>query len=414
MIARVVVAMSVLAIVISLVACGGSEEAGEEGEVTVTIWQTYNDEENAVFKDLVARFEELNPTIKIQSTRLPFVGAEPKIQTALITKTAPDIARVDVSFLPFLAEKRALVHLEPYGIKSLKEEIFPVALATCTVDGKTWGLPDQINCLVMFYNKAVFEESGLDPDSHPKTWAEFIDMAKTLTDRKAGKFGFGMRNSLWWTLPFFYTYGAEFLNDDMTECLLNSPNAVEAFQFKIDLYRKHKVEGGAWRAGGIANDVGFQNGKYAVIMSGPWSIKGFERTGIDFGVGLIPEGPEGTASNIGGNNLVVFNTSEHPAEAVEFLKFMASRETQAEWCNRLGQIPVNALAAQDIDFDMHPYLRVFMEQMKYAVRRPPVPVYPEIENLFNPEMQAALDGTKTAQQALDKAVDLVNELLQEE
>ena len=296
----------------------------------------------------------------------------------------------------------------------LKEEIYPVALATCTVDNKTWGLPDQINCLALFYNRTLFSENGLDPDSPPETWQELIDIGKRLTNERAGVFGFGMRNSLWWTLPFFYAYGAEFLNEEMTECLLNSPKAVEAFQLKIDLYRKHKIEGGAWRAGGITNDVGFQNGKYAMIFSGPWSIEGFKRTGVDFDVGLIPAGPEGSASNIGGNNLVVFHTSEYPAEAAEFLKFIASRETQAEWCNRLGQIPVNALAANDIDFEKHPYLKVFMEQMKYAFRRPPVPVYPEIENLFNPEMQAALDGTKTAKQALDKAVDLVNELLQEE
>jgi multiple sugar transport system substrate-binding protein len=117
---------------------------------------------------------------------------------------------------------------------------------------------------------------------------------------------------------------------------------------------------------------------------------------------------------VGGNNLVVFSTSEHPREACEFLKFVASKESQITWANSLGQIPVNMLADESIDFERHPYLRVFMEQMAYAKPRPQIGSYPEIENDVNPEMQAALDGKKSVRRAMEAACERVSAILEDE
>jgi len=394
------------AALVALAGCGGGEQAA-----TLTIWQTYNEAENKVFKEIVGQFEEAHPGVTVDVVRLPFAGAEPKILTALTTRTEPDIARVDVAFLSKLAMKNALLDLEPYVSQDVRDEIVPVALASCIYDGKLWGLPDQTNGLCLFYNRDLFRKAGLDPDRAPATWDELVAYGKRLTDEDEGIFGVGVRNSLWWSLPFFYTYGAEFLSEDGKTCLLNQPAGVEAFQFKVDLYEKHSIEGGAWRAGGIQNDLGFQNGRYAMILNGPWAVETLKETGIDFGVGLVPAGPAGTHTNVGGNDLVVFRSTSSPELAAEFLTFVASEETQRMWALRLGQIPVNVKANDVINSEEHPYLAVFVEQMKSAIPRPQTPYYPEIENLMNPEMQAALDDTKTVQQALDAAVAEINELL---
>ena len=405
---KVVAAALVAACAIALLSgCGGGQDEG----ATLTIWQTYNDEEYPVFKEIVESFKAAHPDITIDVVRLPFAGAEPKIQTALTTRTEPDIARVDVSFLAKLAGKNALLDLGPYVPVEFREEVLPVALSSCYYDDTLWGLPDQTNGLCLFYNKEHFRAAGLDPERPPATWDELISYGKKLTDRDEGVFGIGLGNSLWWTLPFFYTHGARFLSDDGTRCVLNSPEGIAAFQLKVDLYQKHGIEGGAWRAGGIVHDLGFQSGRYSMILNGPWAVESLKRTDIDFGVGLIPAGPAGTATNVGGNNLVVFRRSKRPELAAEFLQFVASEETQRMWASRLGQIPVNVKAADAITSEEHPYLAVFVEQMKTAIPRPQVTSYPEIENLMNPEMQAALDGTKTAEAALNAAVAEIDKVL---
>jgi ABC-type glycerol-3-phosphate transport system substrate-binding protein len=391
---------------------GCAKEKAGQG-VTLTVWETYNTEERALFLDLVAEYETANPGIVIEPVSIPFDGLEPKILTALATNTAPDIARVDVGFLPKVALRGALTALDRYGVEAMKGDLFPVALSSCVVEGETYGVPDKVNGLCLFYNKAMFTAVGLDPSEPPDTWEEFVAFAERLTDRKAGIFGFGMRNSLWWSLPFIYSFGGGIL-DGQGKCALSDSGSVAGFQFKVDLYSKYGVEGGAWRAGGIRDDMGFQGRKYAMVFNGPWAVKGLEQGGIDFGVALIPAGPAGRATNVGGNDLVVFSTSAHPAEAAKFMMYMASKEVQARWANELGQIPVNTLADQLIDFQTHPYLRTFMEQMKYARPRPQTGSYPEIENAVNPEMQAALDGKKTVEEAMQSACRLVDEIVADE
>ena len=390
-----------------LAGCGG----GQGDAATLTIWQTYNDEEYPVFKEIVESFKVAHPGITVDVVRLPFAGAEPKIQTALTTRTEPDIARVDVSFLAKLASKNALLDLGPYVSEEFRAEILPVALSSCYYGDVLWGLPDQTNGLCLFYNREHFLAAGLDPDRPPATWDELITYGEKLTNADEGVFGIGLSNSLWWTLPFFYTYGAEFLSEDGTHCVLNSPEGIAAFQLKVDLHSKYGIEGGAWRAGGIVHDLGFQNGRYSMILNGPWAVESLKRTGIDFGVGKIPAGPAGTATNVGGNNLVVFRNSKRAELAAEFLKFVASEETQRMWASRLGQIPINVRATDAITSEEHPYLAVFVEQMMTAIPRPQVTSYPEIENLMNPEMQAAMDKTKSVEAALNSAVVEIDKVL---
>lgn len=403
-----------LLVTICLTGClAGCAKEKAAGGVTLTIWETYNTEERALFLDLVGEYEAANPGVSIEPVNIPVDGLEPKILTALATNTAPDIARVDVGFLPKVALRGALASLDQYGVEAVKGNLYPVALSSCIVSGKTYGLPDQVDGLCLFYNKQMFAAAGLDPSEPPDTWEEFVAFAGKLTDRKAGVFGFGMRNSLWWSLPFIYSFGGDILEAG-GRCALADSGSVAGFQFKVDLYSKYGVEGGAWRAGGIRDDMGFQSRKYAMVFNGPWAVKGLQQGGIDFGVALIPAGPAGRATNVGGNDLVVFSTSARPAEAAKFMMYMASKEVQARWANELGRIPVNTLADELIDFTTHPYLKTFMEQMKYAKPRPQTGRYPDIENAVNPEMQAALDGKKSVQDATESACRLVDGIVAEE
>lgn len=380
---------------------------------TLNLWESYNDEEHEVFMQLVEEYEAKHPEVKIIVQRVPFFGMEQKILTSAATRTNPDIARVDVAFVPKLALRGALVDLAQFGIDDFKNDLVPAALQSNIVKGKIYGIPDQTNCVVLFYNRKLFKEAGLPPDEPPRNWEEFVEYAKKLTDKDKGIYGFAMRNSLWWSFPFFNTFGAEFLSEDGRKCLLNSQEAIEAFQFKVDLYQKYRVEAGAWRSGAVDPDMGFQSEKYAMVLNGPWKMKTLKKTGIDFGVALIPEGPRGTSTTVGGTNMVIFRNSKHQKEAFDFLRWLVSPPVQARWANELGQIPVNLKTYPMVDTLKHPYIKVFLHQMTTAVPRPQVPDYPQVENLVNPELEIALSGEKSVKEALDAAVEKVNKFLEE-
>src|SRR5262249_881585 len=260
-------------------------------EITeLTVWETYNPEEHRVFKKIAADFEreylqKTGKKISLNLQRVPFDGLMPRIKYACLADAAPDICRVDNAWALTLAYGKALVPLDTLGnfnssLETVEQEYVHAAIDSNIIDIKNgsglwerhlYGIPDQTNCVALFWNKDLFKQSeselraaGLDPQRAPRTWDEFVRYAQVLTIPDQKQFGFGMFNSLWWSLPFFNTFGADFLKrdaDNKLVCALDGPEGQQAVQFMTDLYKKYGVEAGAWRTGSINPDQGFLNGK---------------------------------------------------------------------------------------------------------------------------------------------------------
>ena len=376
----------------------GCSKAKSSG--ALTIWESYNDEEHKLFLKIVQNFEK-DTGIKVEVQRIPFFGMESKILTALATRSTPDIARIDLGMVAKLATRDGVMEIKNFDTS----HILPQALKSVEVNGKLYGIPDQVNCLALFYNKKIFREKEVEKP--PDDWKEFLSTAQKLTDTKEKIYGFGMRSSLWWSLPFFYGFGAKLMSSGRFS--LDSPEAIRALTFERDLYLRYKVEAGAWKPGAVDPDVGFQNGKYAMIFNGPWKIKSLLETNIPFGVALLPKGKYGRPSPIGGTDMVIFKNTKMYNKAMKFLKYLTSESTQTLWANELGEIPVNVKSMNKMDLNKHPYLRIFKEAIKEVVPRPIIPDYQGVENIVNPEIEAALSGKKTPEEALKDATRRVNE-----
>ena len=401
--------ISRLALLLLLFGCGRVGKEQIEDIKEVTLWETYGPEERKELLKIKDEFERKNPGIRINVQSVPWPGHQSKLMTSMITNTAPDIARVDVAFLPRLVASNSVKELTQYGEINI-EDYIPAAINSNVFDGKVYGLPDQTTGVTLFYNKEHFKEAGIE--SPPKTWAEFIKTAQKLTrdidgDGKIDRFGFAMNSSLWWSFPFFNTFGAKFISEDGKRCLLNSPAGYDALQLMVNLYHKYKVEAGAWRAGSIDPDTGFLNDVYSMIFTGPWNVKRFKEANLNFGIALIPAGPAGTSTNVGGTNMVVLRKARHPEIAFKFLKYLTSPEVQAGWSTNLSQIPVNVKSAQYIDFSEE--VEVFFQQMKTSVARPKVISYTELESIVNPYIYAALAGRMTPQKAIDTIAEKIEE-----
>jgi ABC-type glycerol-3-phosphate transport system substrate-binding protein len=389
---------------------GAAEKKSEDQmkPVKLTIWETYGTEEKVVFQKIVRDYMKQNPHVTIETQALPWNEHEPKIMNSVITRSSPDLARVGVSFVAKLESKRALTPLNDLGAMDVRDDYFPASFDSNIVNGKIYGLPDQTTCLALFYNTDMFKAAGLDPDKPPTTWDEFVEYGKKLTDEEKGVYGFGMENYLWWTLPFFYTFGADIVSEDGKKCILDSPEGIAALQFKADLYQKHKIEGGAWVAGGINPENGFINKKYAMIFMGPWNVKHFKDNKINFKVGLIPAGKAGTATNVGGSDMVVMRGCKNPRAAFDFLRFLTNKENQLYWARKLNQLPVSIAAAAEFQKEADPITKVFLEQIKTARARPQITNYDELENICNPEMESALSNQKKVKDALESAVKKID------
>ncbi|MBI4868698.1 MAG: extracellular solute-binding protein [Candidatus Wallbacteria bacterium] len=434
------------ALIFGLAGCTGYTESS--GDV-LNVWESYNNEEHRVFDEMARQpFEawyrqKTGKPIRIVLGRVPFDGLLPKLKTACQTRTTPDICRVDVAHVVQLAYGKAIVPLDTLQAfgggapEKLRGEYVPAAYDSCLLElkqpGGQWvkhlyGLPDQTNCLCLFYNKRLFRENadrlrkaGLDPEAPPATWEQFKAYARALTLPAVSQFGFAMDNSLWWTLPYLNSWGATFLGRDGAGnlvCTLTEKAAVEAFKYKVGLYRERfqvdgvetSAEAGAWIPGAVDPTQGFANSNYAMIFSGPWNLENLKLAkGVELGVGLVPQGPKGGVSTTGGSNLVVFRHCKNQEAAFEFLRFVTSAEFQLKWASRLGQIPVRADVMDKVDLKDRPELKVFYKQMLSAQARPAVPGYDRLEELVNPELELGLKGQRTPEEALTAAAKIVQQ-----
>src|SRR5690606_23896431 len=129
---------------------------------------------------------------------------------------------------------------------------------------------------------------------------------------------------------------------------------------------------------------GYFNDTIASMLEGPWLYPVAEGQYPDFEVGaaLMPAGEGGHISVVGGENIVLYANSDHPEEALEFLRFTQSAEYQLEM-SKVGQLTVLSSLLDDPYFTDHPYYGIFLEQLQTARARTPVPNYNEIESVLS-------------------------------
>ena len=168
-----------------------------------------------------------------------------------------------------------------------------------------------------------------------------LAQAKELTrdtdgDGKIDQFGFRPNTETWGILTRLRSWGADIFNEDGTQCVMDSDEAMAAFQFLYDLFHVHKVAPTPEQV----IDMMFETGK--VTISGYWGISAKARVGDRFEMGCtpMPKGPAGVwGSMFEFDPICIYSKSAHPEEVSEWLKWMANQETIriVEVCARGGQ-----------------------------------------------------------------------------
>lgn len=449
--------LALVCTMMGVVGRGGEPQSSAE-TIRLTLWQGFKFKEVGLLREniaeFVARWNAAHPTKKLEivESQVPFFDMIQKLRSAALARQVPDIAFVDVNnMVPLIYGSVArpldtLPNFPAPSIDALREKFVPGAFDTNVAVFKgerhLYGIPAQTTTLALFYNKKRFRErahalraAGCDPDRPPRDWEEFIRYGKALTEPQRELYGFGMNGSFWFTLPFFNQYGTEFIvrqPDGTLRSAIPNPNALAAIVRKANFYLVDGIEAGAWRDGALDPDQGFKNGRYAMVLTGPWIIEDFRSAGLDFGVALIPRVPleeakklglvppdttpdspaaaKLTAGNVGGMNGIVSTTCRHPEIALEFLMFFASAPIQRRWAEQMGEIPVLLEAQKNLDLSRFPEVPVFIEQVNTAKAFPAIPLANLFEEqIFNPEFNLVLQRRATPEQALERMARLFEE-----
>src|SRR4030066_326829 len=208
-----------------------------------------------------------------------------------------------------------------------------------------------------------------------------------------------------WIWPAFVAAaGGTMLNEDQTEAAFNDEAGQDALQLWVDLIElspKNIRE---------AADA-FPAGNIAFLVSGPWEYEGWRANYpefTDYGITLVPKEVQ-YATNIGGQNLVVYSASENPDAAVELLKFLTTDEVQSI-PNILFEGNPSKKALKDLYID-DPDHQVFSDQLQYATARPGVVNWIKInDEVIATAIDRAFAG-EPVKQVLDEAAEQANAIL---
>ncbi|WP_454004201.1 ABC transporter substrate-binding protein [Alcaligenes sp. Marseille-Q7550] len=297
------------------------------------------------------------------------------------------------------------------------KSFYPALMANGTLEGKVWGIPFQRSTIVMFYNKDLFREAGLDPDQPPKTWDELVQTAKKLTtDKRHGLMIPSTGYPYWMFQALALQNGRQLMNEDGNKVYFNDPKSVQALQFFHDLAYKHKVSPTGTIEWGTLRQA-FVQGQTAMMWHTTGNLTAVKNEAkFDFGVAMLPA-KEKAASPTGGGNFYLFKgaSEEQKKAALGFVRWMTAPERAAKWPMATGHVGISPAAYETpalTDYaKSFPQALVARDQL--AVASPEFATYEtaRVRELLSNAVQAALTNAKTPQAALDEAQAAAERLL---
>lgn len=205
---RVLASVLAGAMMVSLAACGGSENnkadnknanvsesksadgSAEPVTIKFTWWGNQNRHEHT--QKILDKYTKLHPNITFEALPGGWDGYFDKLSTQAASGSMPDIVQMDYLYITTYAKNNSIADLQPYIDNGTIDvsEISENVLNTGKIDDKMAGIVGSTGTIAVGYNPEVFKEAGLEEPnlSGDWTWDDFVDTAKKIKE-KTGKLG---------------------------------------------------------------------------------------------------------------------------------------------------------------------------------------------------------------------------------
>jgi sn-glycerol 3-phosphate transport system substrate-binding protein len=366
-----------------------------------------------------ADFQSENPAIKVTPIYAgSYQDTLTKAQTALKANAGPQMAVLLSTDVFSLMDDDLIVPFDTLAQNGSDQDwlrsFYPAFQKNGEIDGHTWGVPFQRSTIVLYWNKAAFQDAGLDPERPPANWVEHAEYAQKLTRRSGGganRWGVQIPASgfAYWLFQALATEaGATLANPAGTETDFAAPGCAEALHYWIDpagKYQAHPLGIVDW--GVTPRD--FLEQKVAMIWTTTGNLSNIRTNAkFPFGVAMLPAGRQrGTPT--GGGNFYLFKTAAAPQReaALQFLRWISSPERAAQWGIDTGYIATRPDAWETARMRKYvadfPAAAVARDQLHYAVAELSTHDNQRVTQALNDGLQAALLGRKAPEASLAEA-----------
>ncbi|NWF70860.1 MAG: extracellular solute-binding protein [Chloroflexi bacterium] len=395
-------------------------------DVEITYWDTMNDQERVVFQEIVdACAADLGITVNYEY--VPFDQAQATYRTAAQAGNAPDVLRTEVAWGPEFAAAGYTYDITDWVTEEERASYLDAPFNYNTWGGRVWGLPQVTDAPALLYNRALFEQAGLDPDVPPATMEELATAAAAISalgTEDAPIYGILTPAAAYFFQPFMWAFGGSLIvpNEDGTYTIgINSEGTLAGLNFVIGLLESGVMGPDYDPANQYGNNqAAFKEGRAGMLINGPWATSDILRgeaftDRANLGVAPIPAGPEGLqGSPVGGHGYTIYAGSAYPQEALNFVRCLNGVDNQVRLAAELNLVPTLRAAYENETLAENAILQGFLAQMEVATNRPVLVAGGSIYAEFGPQYDAAILGQTEPQTALDNIAAAWELLLQNE
>ncbi|USK40863.1 extracellular solute-binding protein [Cytobacillus firmus] len=363
--------IAVLILAAALTACSGNTDtaSGENGSKKTIkfmhLWPAGSSkQQNQIVTDIIEQYEAEHEDVKIEVEVLENEQYKNKIKVLSSSNELPDVGFTwAAGYMTPFVKGNLFAELDDVLNDGLKDSFVSGTTEAYALDGKTYGLPLELNIAPIYYNKEIFKKYNLDV---PQTYSEFENAVKTLADNGVAPIALGNKDR--WTGSLWYMYladrfgGAEVLNKAIDRSgSFEDPALVSAAEEIQNLVKENAFNKGY---NGLSNDEGkaeFLNGNAAMYLMGTWELPNFttnEEIPQDFrdsvGFFKFPTVEGGGKGNIDswvggpGVGLFVAENSKVKDESKEFVKFFVEKWGEQS-VEKAGVIPATKVDTDKVD-----------------------------------------------------------------
>jgi multiple sugar transport system substrate-binding protein len=428
---RPAVALAAAALVVS--ACGGAATPApatpaaslDTTPVTITVWDYYG--EATPVKPALDGFQTEYPWITVKYEALDWDSMNEKFAVGVAAGAAPDVATLDMTWIPTLASNGVLEDLSALSGGLLNgapivDQYNPGADEAMQYDGTYVTMLFDFDAYALYYRSDLFEQKGI---AVPTTWDEMRAAAKQLAedtngDGKQDTYLYQVWPDTFHYSQFLFQNGGSILTEDKTAAAFNSAEGVEALEFNTSFL--DDGSGIYWGPDQGDQMAGFKDGTLAMFNNGPYMMgvlkSGAPEMSGKWKVAAAPFSKQ-PGSYLGGTGLGIPVAASHKDAAWLFVQYMLRPEQQVGVFTYAGAAPATTAALESPELTKpDPYFGgdapfgIFLETMKTATHFPYVASWAEIQTpTLDDAVAGALLGQSTAQAALDAAAEETNGLL---
>lgn len=447
---RLYALITLLAILLIAAGCSSNEaksqtgESNEEettevkdGQTKVVMWHSMGGVNGETLDTLVSDFNDEQDDIVVEAIyQGNYAESFTKLKTSLKSDNIPTIMQSNfIRSGPMIDTNKVIpiqemIDQDEYDTSSLDGNI----LSAYDMGGTLYSMPFNASTLLLYYNKDMFEENGLDPEKSPQTYEEIKAVSEKISD--GTKYGASFAINSYFIEQLITVQGAELVNNGngreglADQSFIDSEEAITTYTWWKDLVDQEYM----LNLGSATGDThqAFLSGKAGMTLGSTAAlakmIEGSEGK-FEVGTGFIPypadkEGAGGVS--VGGGSLYLMDKSseEEAAAGWEFIKFLMEPEQQAYWHVNTGYFPVNNLAYEEqIVKDTlaeFPQFETAISQLRTALENnagsnagkgPVIGIYPDARTETQKALEEVINDQKSPEQALEDAAESITKAL---